>query len=413
MEKLYTFDKTLELFKRASKVVPGGIYGQRHPAFMVPGSFPYFCERGEGSHFWDVDGQEYIDYMCGFGPIVLGYNHPKIEEVVNKEKAKGDCFNLSTEKLVELAEYLVSLVPVADWCVFAKNGSDVTTYAVQVAREYTGRKKIIMVQGAYHGSHPWCTPGYGGIIEEDKSNVLTMKWNDIDGFLNLVEKHKGEIAGAIFTPYHHPVYADQEMPKDNFWKTIQDTCNKENIVLILDDIRAGFRLDIRGSNEYFGFKPDIITFCKAMANGHPISACCGNEKFKKTASHIFFTGTFYFSRAPMAAAIATLEELKAIDGINYMLKMGKMLQDGLKKLAESYNLDVSVTGPPSIPFMRFKNDPSFILNQAFCAECCKRGVFFHPHHNWFLSCAHTEEDIKKTLDVADISFKIVKQKFGL
>ncbi|GFP26564.1 glutamate-1-semialdehyde 2,1-aminomutase, partial [Candidatus Hakubella thermalkaliphila] len=167
----------------------------------------------------------------------------------------------------------------------------------------------------------------------------------------LVEKHKGEIAGAIFTPYHHPVYADQEMPKEGFWKTIEEICKKENIVLILDDIRAGFRLHISGSNEYFGFKPDLITFCKAMANGHPISACCGKEKFKEAASRIFFTGTFYFSRTPMAAAIATLEELKAIDGINYMFKIGKMLQDGLKKLAENHNLEVSVTGPPPIPFM--------------------------------------------------------------
>lgn len=410
--EVYKFDRTLELFKRAGKVIPGGIYGQRHPAFMVPGSFPYFAERGEGSKFWDVDGQEYIDYMCGFGPIVLGYNHPKIEEVVTKIREKGDCFNLSTEKMVELAEYLCNLVPVADWAVFAKNGSDVTTYAVQVAREYTGRKKIITCQNAYHGSHPWCSPGYGGIIEEDKINILIFKWNDIDGFLKLIEQHKGEVAGVILTPYHHPAYGDQEMPKEGFWKTIQNVCNKEDIVLVSDDIRAGFRLDMRGSNEYFGYKPDLVTFCKTLANGHPISCCCGQEKLKKIASHIFFTGTFYFSRTPMAAAIATLDELQRIDGINYMNKIGKMLQDGLQKLADAHNVEVVITGPPAIPFMRFKNDDGFIINQMFCGECCKRGIFFHPHHNWFISCAHTEEDIKKTLEVADIAFKIVKEKTG-
>lgn len=410
--ELYKFDKSMELFKRAGKVIPEGIYGQRHPAFMVPGSFPYFAARGEGCRFWDVDGQEYIDYICGFGPIILGYNYPKIEEVVNKEREKGDCFNLSTERMVELAEYLVSLVPVADWAVFAKNGSDVTSYATQVAREYTGKKKIVMVSGEYHGSHPWSTPGYGGIIEEDKINTLLFNWNDTEGFLDLVNKHKNEIAGVIMTPYHHPAYADQELPKEGFWKTIQETCNKENIVLILDDIRAGFRLNIGGSNEYFGFKPDLITFCKAMANGHPISACCGRNELRKAASRIFFTGTFYFSRAPMAASIATLEELKAIDGVNYVLKIGKMLQDGLKKLAETHNIEVVITGPPSLPFMRFKNENNFVRSQLFCSECVKRGIFFHPHHNWFLSCAHKEEDIKKTLEVADIAFKIVKEKFG-
>ncbi|MBT9147495.1 MAG: Aminopentol aminotransferase [Syntrophomonadaceae bacterium] len=114
----------------------------------------------------------------------------------------------------------------------------------------------------------------------------------------------------------------------------------------------------------------------------------------------------------MAAAIATIEELKAIDGINYMFKIGKMLQDGLGQLAESHNLKVSITGPPSIPFMRFKNEDNFIRSQLFCSECAKRGVFLHPHHNWFISCAHTEDDIKKTLEVADAAFRAVKRKFG-
>lgn len=410
--KAYKFDKSIELFKRAGNVIPGGIYGQRQPGFMVPGHFPYFAAKGEGCRFWDVDGQEYIDYVCGYGPIILGYNYQKIEEVVNKEKALGDCFDLSTEKMVELAEYLVSLVPVAEWAVFGKNGSDVTTYATQIAREYTGKKKIVMVHDEYHGSHPWSSPGYGGIIEEDKANILIFKWNDAEGFLKLVDEHKGEIAGVIMTPYHHPAYADQELPKDGFWETIQSTCNKENIVLILDDIRAGFRLHMEGSNEYFGFKPDLITFCKAMANGHPISACVGKNELKEAASKIFFTGTFYFSRAPMAAAIATMEELKAIDGINYIFKIGKMLQDGLGQLAESHNLEVSITGPPSIPFMTFKNEDNFVRSQLFCSECTKRGVFLHPHHNWFISCAHTEKDIKETLETADAAFKVVKKKFG-
>ncbi len=314
--------------------------------------------------------------------------------------------------MIELAELMVATVPVAEWAVFAKNGSDVTTYAIQIAREYTGKKKILMVEGAYHGSHPWCSPGYGGIIEEDKVNTLLFKWNDTEGFLDLINKEKDEIAGVIMTPYHHPILADQEFPKKGFWDLIQQTCNKENIVLIIDDIRAGFRLHMGGSNEYFGFKPDLITFCKAMANGYPISACVGSEKLKEVASHIFFTGTYYFSRAPMVASIATINELKTIDGINYMFKIGKMLQDGLKQLAESHNLEVSVSGPPTIPFMRFLNDDSFIKNQTFCAECSKRGVFLHPHHNWFISCAHTEKDIQKTLDVANEAFKIVKLKFG-
>jgi glutamate-1-semialdehyde 2,1-aminomutase len=159
--------RTFELFERAMRVVPGGIYGHQTPALLVPGSYPYFFARGDGSHVWDVDGNEYIDYLCSYGPIVVGHRHPAVEEAVLRQMRDGNCFNAPTALWVELAEHLVALTPFADWAVFAKNGSDVCTWAVEVARAATGRRKVVKAAGAYHGTHAWCSPLPAGITDED------------------------------------------------------------------------------------------------------------------------------------------------------------------------------------------------------------------------------------------------------
>ena len=156
--KPYTFENSDALMERARKVVPGGIYGHQTPLVLTKGAYPSFFARGEGSHIWDVDGNEYIDYMCSYGPIVLGHRHPKVEEAARRQMELGNCFNAPGPVWVELAEHLVSITPFADWTVFAKNGSDVCTWATEVARHATGRPKIAMCSGAYHGTHAWCTP---------------------------------------------------------------------------------------------------------------------------------------------------------------------------------------------------------------------------------------------------------------
>ncbi len=409
---LYNFNKSIDLFVRAAKKMPGGIYGHMSPALTVPGSFPYYAAGGKGSHYWDVDGNEFIDYICAYGPMVTGYNHPKVEEAVRNQRELGNCFNHPGEVMVELAEYITDLIPIADWVVFAKNGSDVTTWSLQVAREYTERPKVIMAKGTYHGAHAWCTPGHGGIIEEDRAHIDYFKFNDIESFYRVVEKNKGKIAAAILTPYNHPTFADQELPVDGWWSKVQKTCNEEGIVLILDDVRAGFRLDLRGSNEYFGFKPDMACYCKAIANGYPLSACVGNDKLKNAASKVFLTGSYWNSAEPMVAALANLKLMKETNAVAHMMDIGTRLGKGLSDLATSHGLRVKYSGPPTIPFLRFANEENFFRNQRFCTEVTRRGAFFHPSHNWFISAAHTDEDLEKTFKYADEAFAIVKKEFG-
>jgi len=406
------FPKSMEWFARASKVIPAGIYGHAAPAAMVPLSFPYYAARAEGCRYWDVDGRECLDFLCGYGPMILGHHHPEVEEAADRQRRLGDCFNHPTPVMVELAERLVALVDFADWAVLGKNGSDMTTWAVQVAREFTGRKKVLRARQSYHGSHSWCTPGHGGLIDEDRMHVHEFVWNDLNSVEDLAKKYRGQIAGLIITPFLHPPFMDSELAVPGFLTGLQGICRKEGIVFILDDVRAGFRLDLGGSHRYFGFEPDLICFSKALGNGHPISATLGRQELRVAASKVFLTGSFWYGAVPMAAALACLRVLERDAVAAHVLKMGKILTEGLQAGAARHGLQVRISGPPSLPFMKFSNETNLLRQQRFCAEAVRRGVFFHPHHNWFISGALQEADVQQALKVADEAFGVVREEFG-
>jgi glutamate-1-semialdehyde 2,1-aminomutase len=410
--KTCTFDKSLELFKRAAQVIPCGIGGHLSPAITVPGSFPYYAVSGQGCRYTDVDGNQFIDFMCGFGPVVLGFNHPRVDAAAAERRAMGSVFNHPTPLAVELAEKLVSLVDGADWATFARNGSDVTTYSVQIAREYTHRKKILAAAGAYHGTHAWCIHGLNGLIPEDYQHVHRFPWNDVEALEGLCRKFEGQVAGIIVTPFHHPAFGDSVMPAPGWYEALHRLRDRYDLVLISDDVRCGWRIDLAGSHHHWGFKPDLTCFCKAIANGHVISALTGSDRVKAAAARIYFTGSYFQGASEMAAALACIDELEKTNAIQKMHRTGTLLMDGLKKLAEDHGLQVSLTGHPAIPTMTFSNEHDFRRMQRFSAESARRGVYFHPHHNWFLMAAHEEADINEALEVADVAFGMVKKEFG-
>jgi glutamate-1-semialdehyde 2,1-aminomutase len=408
-----SYARSLALFKRAAAVIPGGIYGHTSPAATLPGASPYYATRAEGCRYWDADDNEYIDFLCGYGPIVLGYNHPEVEAAAEIQRHAGNTFNHPAPVMVELAERLVGLVDFADWAVFGKNGSDMTTWAVQVAREHTDRKKILKVAGAYHGSHSWCTPGHGGLIEEDYAHVHAFPWNDLDAFERLLRQHAGQVAGVITTAFHHPAFGDSALPAPGFLPGIEAGCRRQGVILILDDVRSGFRLHLGGSHRVFDFEPDLICFSKALANGHPLSAALGRQALKKAAARVFLTGSFFGSAVPMAASMACLNVLERENSIAHMAEMGRLLREGFTQAAARHGLALRYTGHDTMPFMTFADETNFYRSQLFSREAVKRGVFFHPHHNWFLSAAHTAADIDEALGVADAAFAVVREEFGL
>lgn len=403
------YAESMALFRRAAEVIPCGIYGHQSPATVLPGASPYYAERAEGARYWDVDGHEYLDYMCGYGPILLGYNNPEVEEAAGRQRRDGNTMNHPSARMVELAERMVELVDFADWCVFGKNGGDMTSWAVRVAREATRRKKILRLANSYHGIDPWCASNPAGLIEEDRAHVHTFKWNDLEDFLHLVRRHSGKVAAVVVTPFHHPSFGDCVLPDAMFLKTIEQICRDEDIVLILDDIRGGFRLHIGGSHRVFGFEPDIICFSKAMGNGYPISAALGRNQLRVPASRVFLTGSFWNSAVPMAATLKTLEIIERDDVPAMIERLGIRLREGLVALGERYGWPIIASGPPAVPFYRFAHERNFRDWQRYCRYAMEGingvGTFFHPHHNWFLSAAHTETDIDLSLEIAQHAFE--------
>lgn len=410
--KTYTYTKSQELFKRASRVIPCGVYGHLGPAescFIPVNAYPFFSERAEGTYFWDADGNKFIDYMCAYGPNVLGYNDPDVDRAVLNQLEKENCTTSPSSIMIDLAELMVDTIDMADWAFFAKNGGDVTSFALMVAKAATGRKKVILIKGGYHGVAPWAQKlGYPGITEEDVVNNIYVDWNDYNQVERIVKQNPGEIACFMATPYHHPIFADNELPGKDYWQKIRKLCTDNGIVLAIDDVRCGFRLDMKGSDHYFGFKADLECFCKAIGNGWNISCLCGTSALKDAASSVMYTGSYWLTAAPMAAAIACINKLKKLNAPNLMQNLGKKLTDGLVEIGKSYGFDLRITGVPSMWFMRIANDNSLSLHQEWVSECTRRGAFFVNHHNHFINCALTDDDIRLTHEIADDAFKTLK-----
>jgi glutamate-1-semialdehyde 2,1-aminomutase len=410
--KLYEFKKSYELFEEAQKYVPSGIYGPRTPRFLTFGSYPAFLKRGEGCRVWDVDGNEYIDYMCSFGTNLLGLKNPKVETAVMAQMKNADCFTLPSDLWVPLAKKMTETIHNGDWCVFGKNGSDVTSYTLSVARVFTGKWDVILAKGSYHGSHHWCQPHGTGVPEEWQSHIHYINYNDPADLKRVVDANKGKIACIMLTPHRHDAFIDQELPTKEFVAAVNGLAKSEGFCVIIDDVRCGFRLHLAGSAKWYGYNADLQCFGKAMANGYPISVAMGRRELMEAATKVYFTGTHFFSGVPFAAALAAIEENRASDAIGKINVMGKKLMKGLADAATAEGVKVKLSGPPAMPYMTFDNDTGHENNRYFCGEASRRGIFFHPHHNWFVCAAITDEDIRKTLDVAAQCFKLTKDKFG-
>ena len=409
--KINTYEKSRALFERATKVIPSGIYGHQGPAegcFIPVEAFPFYSDHAKGTYFWDVDGNRFIDYMCAYGPNILGYNDEEIDEAARWQMEKENCVTAPSAAMVEFAELLTDTVATADWSFFAKNGNDVTTLAIMTARAYTRRKKIVFFKGYYHGVAPWTQKiDYPGIIEEDVANNIYVKWNDYAELERVFEENRGEIAAVISQPYMHGNFMDNEMPADGFWAQVRKKCTDEGTVLIVDDVRAGFRLDLAGSDHYFGFEADLICFCKALANGYNVSALCGKEFLKNTVSGMSYTGSYWMSAVPFAAGIACINKMKRLDLPKLLMQKGTMLCDGLRAAAAKHGYDLRVSGAPSLFYLRIANDDSLMTHQRFIAEMVKRGVYLTNHHNHFINYALSEADIKETIEIADEVFRVL------
>ncbi|MGL4287837.1 MAG: aminotransferase class III-fold pyridoxal phosphate-dependent enzyme, partial [Phreatobacter sp.] len=315
-----------ELRERARQVIPGGMYGHESAA-LLPDSFPQYFARAEGAYLWDCDGNRYVDYMCAFGPNLLGYRHPAVEAAAAAQAALGDTMTGPSEAMVVLAEDFVSMISHADWAIFCKNGSDATSMAMVTARAYRDRKKILVAKGTYHGASPWNTPSLKGIVPEDRAHIITFDYNDLDSARAAFKSAEGDIAGVFATPFRHEVFADQFLPSAEYATGLRRLCDEADALLIIDEVRTGFRLSRDCSWAVHGVAPDLSAWGKVLGNGHPISALLGSEKARAAAASIYVTGSFWFSAVPMAAAIATLSIIRSTDYLERIVAVAKRLRE--------------------------------------------------------------------------------------
>lgn len=406
---MHSLTKDSELRERARQVIPNGMYGHES-VLLLPPEYPQFLKSGKGSRIRDVDDNEYIDYLCAYGPNLFGYGHAAIEAAAERQRALGDTLTGPGEAMVTFAEAMVAQVSHADWAMFCKNGSDATSMALVAARAHRGKRKILVAKGTYHGAAPWCTPMPGGILPEDRAHIVYFDYNDEQSLIDAMKANEGDIAGVFATPFRHEVFADQFEPSVEYARTARRLCDEADALLIIDDVRAGFRLARDCSWAPLGVQPDLSCWGKCIANGHPISALLGSEKARKAATEIFVTGSFWFSAVPMAAGVETMRQIRETGYLERIHAMGQKLRDALAAQASSHGFSIRQTGPVVMPQILFDEDPTFKIGYGWVSECLKRGVYFHPYHNLFICDAHSEADIDATLAASEEAFAALKRK---
>jgi glutamate-1-semialdehyde-2,1-aminomutase len=405
--KKIKISNSLKLKRKISELIPGcsQTFSKGSTQF-VQGVAPVFLEKGKGSHVWDVDGNEYIDYAMALGPIILGHNYPAVTEAVKEILKKGTTFTLPHRLEGELAEILCEIIPCAEMVRFGKNGSDATSGAVRVARAYTGRDKIACC--GYHGWQDWyiaTTTRNKGIPEEVKKLTLTFEYNKIETLEKIFEENKDQIACVIMEP------VGVVEPKDNFLQKVKELTHKNGAILIFDEVVTGFRFSLGGAQEYFNVIPDLACFGKAMANGYPISAIVGKKEIMKLFEEVFYSFTFGGEIVSIAAAIATIKELKEKKVTEYIWEQGRKLKDGYNLFVKELGLEkyTQCIGYPPRTIITFKDkdgNEDLLLKSLFQQECIKRGILFTGAHN--ICFSHTNKDIDYTLQVYRTVLEIIK-----
>ena len=371
----------------------------------MPAGYPQFFSRAQGARLWDADGREYIDYICAYGPMIVGYGNQRVRDRANAQRAAMDLGNGPTATVVELAEKLVGMVDHADWAVFSKNGNDATTTCVMAARAYAGKSKVLVANGAYHGSQPWANRRAPGAPATEHDAFPTYDYNDTASLERTVRECSGDLAGIMVSAFRHDAGSHQELVDPEFAHAVRRLCDEHDAALILDDVRAGFRLSLDASWSLLGIKPDLSAWGKALANGEALAATLGSDRYRDAMASVFVTGSFWYQPVPMAAALETLDIVTEENAPLRLEALGMRLRQGIDQIAELHQQRVRQSGPPQMPTIMFEDDPNSKRGFAFCSALIERGVYFHPWHNMFLSLAHTEADIDQTLDAVDGAMK--------
>jgi len=390
------------LRERAARVIPNGMYGHQSVKILPPHT-PQFFAKAEGAYLWDVDGRRYIDFMCGYGPNLFGYAHPEIDAAYKAQLELMDLATGPSSHMVSLAETFCALVDHADWAVFCKNGTDATSMALMTARAHRSKRKVLVAQGAYHGAASWCNPAPAGTVPEDRAHFIYYQYNDAASLRQAAEEAGDDLAGVFAAPFKHDIVVDQELPDPAYAQAARAVCDERDALLIVDDVRAGLRIERDSSWKRLGVQPDLSGWGKSIANGHPLSCLLGSARAREAVEKLYITGSYWFAAAAMAASLKTLDLVVSTNYLEHTIALGESLRSGLAEVAKHADLNISQSGPAQMPLIMFNNsagDRDMKLSIAFADGMLQRGVYFHPFHNMFLNAAMTAADIQFAVDCA-------------
>jgi glutamate-1-semialdehyde aminotransferase len=392
--------------ERARAVIPGAHHLSGRA--LLPGEEgPAYMTRGQGARCWDADGHEYIDYIGAYGPFLLGYAHPVIDAAARVQLERGSLLSLNHPLHVEFAERLVERFESAEMALFFKTGSEATTAALRIARAATGRRAV--VRCGYHGWHDWCLPLEsfvpGGLAEQ----VLEFDVSNPDSLDQLLTRAESPVAAVIVAP-------EMILPtKPEWFQKLVATAHAHGAVFILDEVKTGLRIKPGSFQEYVGIDPDLTTLSKALGNGWPVAAVVGKREVMRAAAGLHFSATYHGETAGMAAAIATLDFVRAHPVAEHVWSLGERLIAGLNASAVDHGIPALAFGEPlpPMPFLRFTADDgprNDRIKARFYREVLARGVLLHPRHLWFVSYAHTAADIDRTLEICDTAFRLTRSE---
>ena len=423
-----------EIFERAKKAIPGGVNSPVRAFQSVNKEYPIFIKSAKGCKLYDEDGNEYLDMIGSWGPMILGHNYPEVLETVKKAIENGTSFGLPTKKEVELAELVKSCYKGIDKIRLTTSGTEATMAAVRLARAYTGKNKILKFEGCYHGHSDslMVKAGSGlltfehqdsnGITEGVIKDTITLPFGDIEKIKELIEKEK-DIACIIMEPI--PANMGLVETDKKYLQEVRNLTQKENIVLIFDEVISGFRVSLGGATEYFGIKPDLITLGKIIGGGYPVGAFGGKEEIMNLVSPVggvYHAGTLSGNPVSVSAGIKTISILKDRPEIYREInEKTKKIVEGIRELIGKYEIPATVNSVGSLYTIFFSKDKVQTLEDAintddklyeiYFTTMLENGIIAPPskYEAHFISLAHKSEDIEKILETVEKAFKNMKK----
>jgi glutamate-1-semialdehyde aminotransferase len=400
----------MAMLEDAQRLTPGGVGGIRRPYNFVIGEYPVFITHGEGGHIFDVDGNEYIDMLCAYGPIILGYVEPEINDAAKAQMDKGFCFSLVQPLQNELEQRLADIMPCGEQTILVKTGSDATNAAVRAMRAYTGRD--VVARCGYHGWGDWCVEHHGGVPQAVSALTKEFEYGKIEDLERVFAENPGTVAGVIITPVGHPMAKPIIAPPEGYLQAVVDLCHKNGAVVTFDEIRTGFRVSMGGASERYGVVPDLTTVGKAMANGYSIAALVGKREVMNVyVKDAFLSSTYFPNSLEMAASMKCLEILEREKVQDAIWERGTGFLERLGAIVDASGVPVTKSGIPPMPFLTFDHVDGHYKERRteFYTQCIRRGLFVQPYHHWYICYRHTEADLNRALDVVEEALAYVAE----